>query len=52
LQKRARTDTEIQAEVPTAVNAAESLQEHQTPDVGDLRRSTFHPSNSFAYTEI
>ncbi|KPA35716.1 hypothetical protein FLAG1_11566 [Fusarium langsethiae] len=33
LQKRARTDTEIQAEVPTAVNAAESLQEHQTSHV-------------------
>ncbi|GKU10018.1 unnamed protein product [Fusarium langsethiae] len=36
LQKRAKTVSEVRAELPTAANTGGCLQEHQTPNVGPL----------------
>ncbi|KAG8664281.1 uncharacterized protein FPOAC1_013988 [Fusarium poae] len=39
LQKRAKTVSEVHAELPTAANTGGCLQEHQTPNVGPLTAS-------------
>ncbi|KAF5268700.1 hypothetical protein FOXYS1_401 [Fusarium oxysporum] len=39
LQKRAKTVSEVRAELPTAANTGGCLQEHQTPNVGPLTAS-------------
>ncbi|OBS15812.1 hypothetical protein FPOA_13420 [Fusarium poae] len=58
LQKRAKTVSEVRAELPTAANTGGCLQEHQTPNVGPLTacpsvmQGMFHLSNPCTYTEI